>query len=455
MTSAVSLVPGAGGLAALVDALVHAGPGEDSGDAGADKPQSMAGFREDFASLMSQDLGLTKVVVLVDDLDRCLPPAAVGTLEAIKLFLSVKKMAFVLAADEDLVRASIDRHLGGLAQGEFANRYTEKIVQLPISLPRLSQHDAEAFVALLLGAPSLTGEEHAALTERARTRRREGKAPYVVPDPDGAAGPTTEALALADAVATGLSADSWQTPRAVKRFLNSLAVREHISRQAGAELPLPVLVRLYVLELRHLPEFKTLAAQTPDGRTDLLARWEEWARDEDGEDKPAEVDAGTKAWAAGEPRLAGRGVEIDRYLTVAATLRADVRLGGTLDAGQLKMIERLLDGSDMEQRAAVTDTLGLSPEQQDSIVGALGNQVLRAEDPERALDSLMRLARAEPRLVPVVSAALERTAVLRRLEPQHIPLLGALPRVLTALAEAEGIDEAVRLEARRALGRAG
>lgn len=230
-----------------------------------EKPQSMAGFRDDFEALMQMELGLTRVVVLVDDLDRCLPESAVATLEAIKLFLSVKKMAFVLAADEGLVRASINSHLGDLAQGEFANRYTEKIVQIPMSLPRLSQRDAEAYVALLLAGQqsSMSGEQNKAMIARARVRRRAGEAPYAVDDPDGAPGPTGEQQRLASVISRGLSADKWQTPRAVKRFLNNLAVREQVADEAGAHLPLDVLVKMYLLELRHLPEFKVRPGWSP------------------------------------------------------------------------------------------------------------------------------------------------------------------------------------------------
>ncbi len=254
-------------LPALIDALTPAPPsGKD--DKGVEKLQSMAGFREDFEALMNTDLGLTRVVVLVDDLDRCLPASAVSTLEAIKLFLSVKKVAFVLAADEGLVRASINSHLGDLAQGEFANRYTEKIVQIPMSLPRLSQRDAEALVALLLAGQAqmsnMSGAENKAMIARARDRRRAGEAPYAVDDPDGGPGPTGEQQRLASVISRGLSADKWQTPRAVKRFLNNLAIREQIADEAGAHLTLDVLVKMYLLELRHLPEFKILAglAQT-------------------------------------------------------------------------------------------------------------------------------------------------------------------------------------------------
>jgi len=253
---------------------------------------------------------------------------------------------------------------------------------------------------------------------------------------------------MAATIATGLSADAWQTPRAVKRFLNSLAIREHIAREAGAELPLLVLVRLYLLELRHLAEFKTLAALAPDPRAGLLRAWEEWAHDEDGSQKPAVVDAETKGWAAGEPRLAGRGVDIDRYLSVAATLRADVRFGGALDAAQREMIERLLSGSDIDRRAAVADTLELAPDQQDVIVGALAEQLVRVEDPEQVIDSLVRLSQGEQRLVPAVTAALQRMSVLRRLEAQHVPLLRSLPPVLIAIVRADGLDKPVVAAAR-------
>ncbi len=75
----------------------------DDSKTSADVPPdpTLQGFRQQFAEIMeSEDLApLKRVVVLVDDLDRSLPDTVVETLEAIKLFLSVKKMAFVIAAD--------------------------------------------------------------------------------------------------------------------------------------------------------------------------------------------------------------------------------------------------------------------------------------------------------------------------------------------------------------------
>lgn len=432
-------------LPALIDALTPAPP--SGKDEHAVEKQSMAGFREDFAELMKMDLGLTKVVVLVDDLDRCLPASAVATLEAIKLFLSVKKMAFVLAADEGLVRASINSHLGDLAQGEFANRYTEKIVQIPMSLPRLSQRDAEAYVALLLAGQShesnMSGEENKAMIARARARRRAGEAPYAVDDPDGAPGPSSEQQRLASVISRGLAADRWQTPRAVKRFLNNLAIREQIADEAGAHLPLDVLVKMYLLELRHLPEFKTLAALGPDERTDLLRRWEAWADGETDAVKPSEVNDATEMWAHNEPRLANRSSEIERYLSLAATLLSDVTFGGAMDSGQRKTVELLLSKSDMIRRNAVQDVLRTTPENQDVVVGALGESLPLQDDAKAAFSSLIELAAGNQRLAPQVETVLQRPALMRKVKAQWVPMFRKMPPVLKALAEADGLDDAV------------
>jgi hypothetical protein len=441
ITSAATMTPDIKG---LVEALTPAGPKD--GEAAQNKPQSMAGFREDFGSLMAKELGFTKVVVLVDDLDRCLPAATVATLEAIKLFLSVPKMAFVLAADEDLVRASVDKHLGGIESGAFAARYTEKIVQLPISLPILTQHDAEAYVALLLASDiQMTGADVTEMVQRAAERRRAGTAPYVVPAENGAPGPDAEVLSMAASVATGLSADMWQTPRAVKRFLNNLSVRQHIARAAGADLPLAVLIRMYVLELRHLTEFKILTAASDDERATLLLEWERWGAQLDGATKPELVGEHTRAWAATKPSLTDKVSEIDRYLSFASTLRSDVRFGGAMDSRQRELVERLLSEADSERRRGVEEALGADGETQQVLVGALADYLLRADDPEHSIDSLTRLARGNPDLVPSVTAALQRESVLRHLEAYHVPTLGDLPDVLRSIVDTEGVnDEVVR-----------
>ena len=58
-------------------------------------PKEIQALRDAFEETLG-DLGVT-LVVLVDDLDRCLPETTISTLEAIRLFLFLKNAAFVIA----------------------------------------------------------------------------------------------------------------------------------------------------------------------------------------------------------------------------------------------------------------------------------------------------------------------------------------------------------------------
>jgi hypothetical protein len=41
-----------------------------------------------------EDVSIEKLIVLIDDLDRCLPDVAINTLEAVRLFMFTEKTAF-------------------------------------------------------------------------------------------------------------------------------------------------------------------------------------------------------------------------------------------------------------------------------------------------------------------------------------------------------------------------
>ncbi|MCY1141574.1 P-loop NTPase fold protein [Actinoplanes sp. Pm04-4] len=279
VSSAVKMSPDFEGLIEALTPRPKQAETDTSDEQGTAGAQGMAGFRVAFETLLEEVDGIRKVVVLVDDLDRCLPPTIMATLEAIKLFLSVKGMAFVLAADEDLIREAIGVHLGSTAKGGFAKLYTEKIIQLPVSLPVLSLEQAEAYIALLMykNAGELTTQAFENVIKVARQRRLQGRAPYVVSGEDAATGPSSEHLILAARIAGGLGAHVWRSPRAIKRFLNALAVREHLARAGGAELDLAVLLKLYLLEIRYPQEFKVLTQKANAERRALIIEWERWA----------------------------------------------------------------------------------------------------------------------------------------------------------------------------------
>jgi formylglycine-generating enzyme required for sulfatase activity len=91
-----------------------------------------------------------RLVVFVDDLDRCLPQKAVQVLEAIKLFLDVRGCIFVLGLDDEAVENAVRAHYHGEVK---AREYLEKIIQLPFILPPIEDEPMRAYVQSL--APAL------------------------------------------------------------------------------------------------------------------------------------------------------------------------------------------------------------------------------------------------------------------------------------------------------------
>jgi formylglycine-generating enzyme required for sulfatase activity/GTPase SAR1 family protein len=89
-----------------------------------------------------------KVVVFIDDLDRCAPDKTIQVLDAIKMFLGVKNVCYVLGLDADLVQKAIAIKYpeDPIAQQE----YIAKIIQLPFELPSLTSERIGYFVDKLL-----------------------------------------------------------------------------------------------------------------------------------------------------------------------------------------------------------------------------------------------------------------------------------------------------------------
>ena len=108
-------------------------------------------FRKDFKETLKDD-GIENVIVLIDDLDRCQPDRIIETLEAIKLFLSVEKMTFIIAADENVIQYAIRKKYPPIENYtvNLDKEYIEKIIQLPIYIPELSSKDIENYLMLLV-----------------------------------------------------------------------------------------------------------------------------------------------------------------------------------------------------------------------------------------------------------------------------------------------------------------
>lgn len=244
-------------------------------------PEEVEAFRTAFDNLL-KEAGVDQLVVLIDDLDRCLPDTAIETLEAIRLFVFTARTAFVVAADEAMIEYAVRKHFPDLPDTtgprDYARNYLEKLIQIPFRIPALGETETRIYVTLLLAGAEL-GEEDPGYGELIKVARTRLKRPWESAPLDAAAvsaalgqnaNKAHNALILSDQIGPILASGAKGNPRQIKRFLNTLLLRQKMAeaRGFGEEIKLPVLAKLMLAE-RFLPslfdQIATVAVTDPTG----------------------------------------------------------------------------------------------------------------------------------------------------------------------------------------------
>jgi predicted KAP-like P-loop ATPase len=252
-------------------------------------PQEIHALRESFEKTL-EAMEVT-LVVLIDDLDRCLPETTISTLEAIRLFLFLKNTAFVIAADDEMIKLAVRRHFQGMdVKDDLVISYFDKLIQLPIRVPPLGTQEVRAYMMLLY-------VENSALDKNVKEQIRaaickqlgqtwQGKRvdrAFVQSLHDKFENElvgqfdTADRLAHLMTTATGIVGN----PRLIKRFLNALAIRMAISNAHGVGVDEAVLAKMLLFERVGNPKayaaLTKAVTESADGKPAFLAEWEEKA----------------------------------------------------------------------------------------------------------------------------------------------------------------------------------
>ncbi|WP_071675982.1 KAP family P-loop NTPase fold protein [Nioella nitratireducens] len=214
-------------------------------------PKEIAAFRAEFAEILDQ-LG-RPMIVFVDNLDRCLPDVAIGTLEAIRLFLFLPGTAFVVAADEDMIRHSVAKHFSD-PNAKHVHDYLDKVIQVPFRVPRVGVDDVRAYMYSLFTqhlAPQSLETVQAVLLEALQNAWN--GASFTADQIDGLAGRPDgllEMLGTADGLAPTLTtADKIDgNPRIIKRLLNAVMLRRSLAASRKMNVDLGTLAKLAIFE---------------------------------------------------------------------------------------------------------------------------------------------------------------------------------------------------------------
>lgn len=230
-------------------------------------------FREEFQNMLNEISSIDNLVVIVDDLDRCSPDRIVDTLEAIKLFLSVKKTTFIVAVDQRIIEYAVNVKYPQVNGFEVSTDYIEKIIQLPIKIPELSPKDIENYLLLLVAQLHLAEESFKALIAEIYSKKMmlTDKA-LTVSDIDSIiiekkctykseANKTAfeEDAAIIMKISSAVSGSLKGNPRQAKRFLNTFFVRKNLAAlYFGEDINLSIMAKLLVLETIEIKAFRKL-----------------------------------------------------------------------------------------------------------------------------------------------------------------------------------------------------
>ena len=178
----------------------------------------------------------SRIIMFIDDLDRCLPDKALQVLESIKGFLDMDGYVSVLGLSRDIIEKCVDKKYGK-ESGISGTDYIKKIIQVSFNLPELREQEVKTYVQRL--KEQLKGTEVEEYVEK-----------YI------------------DIISKGMEAN----PREIKRFINNFILVNQIS--VGETEPDKLLV-LLIIQFRWEEFYRAIAEHKAEFLASVFAYLEE------------------------------------------------------------------------------------------------------------------------------------------------------------------------------------
>jgi len=337
-------------------------------------------FRKEFKKLISTSK-TDHIIVLVDDLDRCLPKAVIEILEAIRLFLFVEGTTFVISADEKMIEYAVREHFPNLPSSytEYTKNYLEKLIQIPIRIPTLNRLQTGNYIKLLILQNHLKNDFEKLQTVYEAYNKKKNR-PY---DPvelsyqiiTEAIGDTStelqETLLVAGQLTPTLSAGLKGNPRNIKRFLNTLFLRMRIARIYGLDdiVKLKILAKLMLLERFQSENFERIVEEVTmeqDGKSAIIKEMEAPVEKDETNTTKHPRDAGDellkkqlfKEWSHIDPPL--NDIDLRPYIYISKEKAISFDLDGMFPEHLVTILEQLKSGTSMALNQAEKDLGQLS-----------------------------------------------------------------------------------------------
>lgn len=377
-------------------------------------------FQKNFADLL-EDASIDKLVVLIDDLDRCLPEVAISTMEAVRLFMFTPKTAFVIAADEGMIRYAVKKHFPDATDENkfntgdvFANKYLEKLIQVPFRIPALGEVEACIYIMLLMVGSVLQDENKNYIKLReeglSRIRKPWNVKSLTVDDVKTFLGSdyekTSKEVLIATQICHLLAQNTDGNPRKIKRFVNMLLLRYEIAKNRGFgdEVELAILAKMMLAEYYEQDFYKALP-----NHLDSEGKWNEIPEiladiktmvENDGEieNKERWYDLNRiSEWISTDPDITDKDLRPYYY---ASKEKFDY-FSGKVSGNNLSELVDLLLGDEMVIVGRVEELKNLTNQEAEQVFSVVAQKIMEKgqfETKPKGIDGLIVLVQNKPEL---------------------------------------------------------
>ncbi|QQU02193.1 KAP family P-loop NTPase fold protein [Myroides odoratus] len=326
-------------------------------------------FQSDFDKLL-KETKIKKLVVFIDELDRCNHDTILETLEAIRLFLFIDGTSFIIGADERQVMYAVRRRFPEI-QGnhlDIGKEYLEKMIQYPIKIPQLGIREMEFYITSLFLQEAFQ-REYSEIIEFLKEEREKNFVKFEIEyelivskfkNIDETK--LKEVISISKQLSSVLSSRLNGNPRHCKRFLNALSMRMKMAAFKNIKLDKKVLAKLMLIEYFKDEVFKKIGElqANEDGKPKELKLVEnkEWKEVE--YLKLWKDDTWFINWVDSEPKLADIDLQNYFYFTRESLQISAYKNSYMLSNEAGLILKNLYSGSDSLRSEAIRKAVNIS-----------------------------------------------------------------------------------------------
>lgn len=326
-------------------------------------------FRDDFEKLL-KETNIKKLVVFIDELDRCNHDTILETLEAIRLFLFTKGTAFIIGTDERQVMYAVRKKFPEVKgnQIDIGKEYLEKMIQYPIKIPQLGLQEVNFYITCLF-FQDVFHDEYSEIIEFIKTEKSKNFLNFEITfdlikkefsDLDEEK--IKETISLSKQLSSVLSKSLNGNPRHCKRFLNSLSMRLKMAKFKGVELDKKSLAKIMLIEYFKESVFKQIGELQANekGKPKELELIEKNEWDSVKKLKIWKDDEWFLNWLSIEPKLTNIDLQPYYYFSRESLQNNFIKAATTISIDAENVLTLLSSGSDTKRKEAIKKESNIS-----------------------------------------------------------------------------------------------